>query len=454
MTARQFLLILSARRFIIIVSMLAAMVAASYAVLTNPARYTANSRLMFDILRPDPVTGQTISSKYASAYIGTQAELIGDYRTLGKVVDAFGWTSSPQMAEIYQASVPDGGVDFRRWLAGRIAGGLQVGLLPESNILEISYTSNTAESAALVADAVRQAFMDQTIAFRRESAAKSATGMEAQLVRLKQQLADAQQQKTDYERKHGIVLGADAVDLDSARLAGLASTAPVAGGVKMSAAPALPSPSSAELAGIDAAIASALKTLGPNHPELIALRQRRAIVAAGAAQGSAPRAPQAPISAGPSIEQAFAAQRAKVLGQREFVLEAKRLAEDVARLTDTIKDTGNKLEGLRQQSEATETGLAPLGNADIPKSPSFPNLPFIIIGTLVLGLTFGSLTALLIEFMSRHVRGEGDLFQSGLPVLGVIPQSNDATVSRWRQWLGLGPGMVFKLDRLWKRQPA
>src|SRR3546814_2097632 len=90
------------------------------------------------------------------------------------------------------------------------------------------------------------------------------------------------------------------------------------------------SPMSAELAQIDAAIASAAARLGPNHPQMQALRKQRALTQAqlarerAAASAGAAQAAQAGTAI---ISQEVARQRSKVIGQRDKLRSEEHTAE-------------------------------------------------------------------------------------------------------------------------------
>ena len=423
MSVDQFFRILWARRAITLTALIACLLGAVAVIKLVPARYEAASRLMMDIVRPDPVTGETLSSSFARAYVKTQVELIKDYRVAGRVVDAFQWTGSPQLAAAYRASGSD--MQFHRWLAQRIIDQTNAGLIEGSNILEITYTGENPDAAARIADALRQAYTDQAMLFKQQTAARNAAWFNRQVGQLRTQLAAAEARKADFERTNRIVLGEDDNDTESARLAALASAAPAAPVVTsapMAAAPTI-SPSQTQLAQIDAAIATASQTLGPNHPELIAMRQQRGIIAAAAARemaaGRASMGGGTRVS-GPSIASMYNAQQARVLAQRGLVAQARQLMGDIRVAREELARTQTRAAQLEQEAQSTETGLTFLGSAVAPQSPAFPKVMPIMLGALALGLAFGILVSLIVELLNRRVRGMADLDFDGVPVIGMM----------------------------------
>lgn len=412
MSPLQLFRILWARRIVLIIAILSCVVAAFLVGSVLPARYKANSRVMLDVVKPDPVTGEVISSTFARAYVGTQVELIKDYRIAGRVADTLGWTSSPQLAAQYASRSSDDTRDFRRWAAQRIIDNTDARLIEGSNILEISYVGPTPDEAAKVADALRRAYVDQAVAFKREDAVTNADFFRNQTEQIRQQLREAEKRKSDFERANGVVLDSSNNDQESLRLAALAGSAPAA------AAPAVPqvNPVAAQLAQADAAIASAEKVLGPNNPELLNMRRQRAAIQQSSRASSVSSGPT-----GPSIAALYGAQQAKVLAQRGKVDEARQLATDVTVLREQYQKAAVRLAELRQQSETgANSGFTLLGNAVAPQSPDFPKWPLLIFGSLGLGLGLGMLVALLAELIRRRVRGIEDLRYGAVPVLGMM----------------------------------
>ncbi len=411
----QFFRILWARRWIVAGATLACFGAALLASMLLPTRYTAQSRVMLDVVKPDPVTGQVIATTFARAYTKTQTELIRDYRVTGAVVDDLGWTRSPELLARYNARSSDDSRDFRRWLAQGIADATSATLIEGSNILEISYSTGSPEVARLVADAIRAAYVNQSLAFKRESAGKSADWFDGQVVKVRGQLAAAEARKTAYERANNIVLQDDQSGTEEARLKALASTSAAPAAAAMAAGGA--SPAALQVAQLDAQIAAAAASLGPNHPELIDLRRRRAALAGAAAQE---RSSAGVVSGGPSLAGQVTAQQAKVIAQRDKIDALRQLQADVLVLRDQYNKTAARAGDLRQQAESNEAGLTLLGSAVAPQNPSFPNMPLIIFGSIGFGLGLGVLAALITELLSRRVRGVEDLVQTGVPVIVVI----------------------------------
>lgn len=426
MSISQFLRILMMRRQIVIVALLASILAGVAIIKLIPKQYEATSRVLLEIIRPDPVTGEVMSSSFARAYTKTQIELIKDYRVAGRAVDQLGWLGSADMAAQYQQSNSD--QPYRRWLAGLIISGTDAKLIDASNILEIVYRGSSPDATARIANALRDAYEEQTIQFKRQDAQKNARWFKEQTVLLRTQLVEAERRKAEFEKANDILLGDDNMDTDTARLQALASSSPAA---PMMSAPmpmqvSGPGPAQMQLAQVDAAIAAASRTLGANHPDYISLLRQRDIAASAAAQersaaaANARAASAGPVSSGPSVGAMFNAQREKVLAQRGKLAEAKQLQNDVAVLRAQLNETQVKGAKEEQEAQSVDAGLTLLGSATPPDEASFPRTIPVMLAATVLGLGLGILLALLFELLNRRVRGPDDIVIDGVPLVGVI----------------------------------
>ena len=419
MNISQFFRILWARRYLIVAAAVSCLIGAFAVIQIVPPRYQAQSRVILELLRPDPITGEVTSPRFAGAYTKTQLELIQDYRVAGRVVDNLGWANDLNMIAQYQARPAGDGRDLRRWLAQRIIDGTSASLISGSNILEISYTANAPETARVIADALREAYIESSLAFRRESASQTAEWYESQTQKAKLALDAAERAKSDYERDNGIILADNTTDIDSARLQALAS----AGAAAPIVAPTVgPTPSAIQLAQVDAAIAQASRTLGPNHPDLIAMKQQREVLANQAAQErvTASTAASAAASAAQVTAGMLEAQKAKVMAQRDELEKLRQLQAEVNIRREQFTQAASRTAALRQEAEIGDAGITRLDGATTPRRPTFPNVPLVLGGGLALGLGFGVFVALITELLGRRVRGVEDLSILDAPVLGVV----------------------------------
>lgn len=426
----QFFRILWVRRWIILPAFLVCVTTAALVVQFLPERYRATTRLVLDTFKPDPVTGQVMSSQFMRAYVQTQTELIEDYATAGRVVDELGWANDPANIAAFNASSSAATGDIRRWLAKQISDNTKADVIEGSNILEISYSDSSPERAERIANLIRTAFLAQSLAAKRQAAAKSADWYTQQAEAARQSLLAAVQARTDFVKKSGIVLTETGSDLDTQKLAQLQGASAVPSAPVVAAASGM-GPAQLQLAQIDQQIQQAATNLGPNHPAFQALQRQREVLARAAAAERSQASASGPGRG--ALESEANAQRARVLGNRQDVDKVMQLQRDVTLKQDQYMKAAQRVADLRLEASSNDTGMTTLSEASAPESPYYPKVPMIIGGAAGFGLGLGVLVALLVELLGRRVRSAEDLEVAvDAPVLGVI-QSRASLAARLRR---------------------
>lgn len=443
MSILQFLRIIWGRRILVLAAAISCVIGGAVVTLVFPPRWPASTRVMLNLIKPDPVTGLLINGSEARSYVATQVQLITDYSVAGQVADELGWMSDPTWIAAYQSRSKNDKRDFRHWIAQQVEDRTTAELLEGSNILEITYQGMTPDQARGGADALRTAYINKSLEFRRDEASRNAEWYDSQAAKIQTQLLDAENRQATFERQNGVVIDDKGQDLDTERLAVLANQGAglqAAGAAQFSA----PSANAAQLAEVDAQITQASKYLGPNHPEMQALRNKRAALAALVAQeekavqkaqeGAAASAARAGANA---VDRAIDAQKARVFAQHDKIAQLRQLQSEVDRLRDLYSRTAQKAAEFRQEAAASIDNITPLGGAVTPKAPSFPNKPLILGGSLGLGVGFGILCAVLWELFARRVRGVEDLASTtGVLVLAVITApSKPGTLGNSKLWI-------------------
>ena len=422
MSLLQFMRILWARRMIIAVTTLSALIAAIIAIQVLPPRYQAEARLEFDVSRPDPVTGEQVASQFARAFTKTQENLL-DLGVARAAVDRLGLTRDPELQQAYRDSDVAGDVDFRTWAAQHVLARAEARFVEGSHILAITYIARTADMARDGANALRSAYVEDTAASRRTAAAQNAQWYVGQAQLANAQLQRLEAAKTQFEREHGLILE-DNVDVDTARLQALASQGP-GPAVSASRGGGGSSAASAQLAQVEAQMAQASRTYGPNHPQMQELEARRSALAQQVARDTVASAP-GPVVTGGGTERAYQAQRARVIGQRDELNQLRRMQNEIEVQRAEYVRLAQRATELRQEAAAPSTRLLERDAAVAPERPVFPNVPLMLIGAFGFGFGLGILLALLSELLARRVRGVEDLAGSfEVPVLVVISSSGE-----------------------------
>jgi capsular exopolysaccharide synthesis family protein len=83
----------------------------------------------------------------------------------------------------------------------------------------------------------------------------------------------------------------------------------------------------------------------------------------------------------------------------------------------------------RSQGPVAQDGLETLDSrivtrADVPVSPSIPNIPLTLGMALLIGLGFGCILALAVDYLDRRIKTQDQAKASGFPSLAAIPEVN------------------------------
>lgn len=447
MSLAQFLRILMARRFIIASLLAVCLLAALVTSMVLPQRYPATARVLMDLVKPDPVSGQMISSSFVRGYTKTQMELITDYRVAGDVVDRLGWDKNAVLVAAYQNDRTKGPDDFRRYWAKKIIEQTDAKLVQGSNILEISYYSGNPVLAKNVVTALRDAYIDATLRFKTDAAGRSADWYVDQAAKAQVALSAAETKKSTFERTNGIVMspgGADSetMKLDAMQGALMAARSSIGSSAIANERSTLTSPMvmslRAELNSVEDQLTQASERLGTSHPTYIALVAHKATLQSQLAkESSAARSLGGTVMSSTEanvgkLDADYRAQKEKVLGLKPQLDALAQLQREVDLRRAQYERAAQRTADLKLQADVSEAGLVPLGDAAVSGTPTWPNKPLILAVGLVAGLALGILAAVFTEMLSRRVRGPEDLAHaSKVTVLAVIANTVPVSKSSW-----------------------
>ncbi|QID16762.1 chain length determinant protein EpsF [Nitrogeniibacter mangrovi] len=444
MTLQQFLLILRARMWVVILTLLVVVGTAVAVSLILPKQYTATTSLVVDAKTNDPLTGGLLPAQMIPGYMATQVDIINSDRVAQRVVTQLKLTEAPSVQSDWREST-DGEGSVTVWLANRMKESLDVEPSRESNVINVSFTGADPKFAAALTNAWAQAYIDTSLELKVEPARQYAKWFDGKNAELRADLEAAQKRLSDYQQKQGIVATDERLDVENARLAELSSQLSAIQAQRVDSdsrraqsgnADALPEVMQngliqnlkADLARQEATRDQLAGRYGSNHPELAkanaeisALRQRiadetRRVVRALGTNSRVDAQREAEIKA--SLE----AQKKKVLALKAERDQINVLARDVENAQRAYDLVTQRLAQTNLESQTQQTNVVVLTPAVPPLKPSSPKIVLNTALAIFLGLLLGLGAALLLEMMDPRVRGVEDLVQmAGVPVLGVVP---------------------------------
>lgn len=138
MNLSQFLLILRARKRIILLTMLVVIALVTVGSLLWPKSYKATASILLNFKGVDPVTGLTMPGQLMPGYTATQVDIITSHKVALQVIDSLKLAQSPQVVQQFNEATGGRGT-VNDWLAELLLKKVEVVPARESSVLEISF---------------------------------------------------------------------------------------------------------------------------------------------------------------------------------------------------------------------------------------------------------------------------------------------------------------------------
>src|SRR5574343_597151 len=284
MTFQQFLLILLARRRLVL-SILGVTVLTTLIIsLILPKEYTATNSVVIDVKSPDPIAGIIMQGMMAPGYMATQMDIINSDRVAIRVVKLLGFDKSPEAVEQWKDD-GEGKGTVEAFFGKLLQKKLDIKPSRESNVINVNYSGADPRFAAAVANAFAQAYIDTSIELRVEPARQYSAWFEERQKGLRTNLEQAQAKLSAYQQEKGIVITDERImDNETGRLNELTAQLASAQAQKADASSRQKSGTSefslevlqspliqnlkSEIARSEAKLAELNTNLGKNHPQV------------------------------------------------------------------------------------------------------------------------------------------------------------------------------------------
>ncbi len=443
MNVHQFLLILLARKKIILGTLLVTVLLALGWSLVQQKTYKATASVLLNYKGVDPVSGLTMPGNLMPGYMATQMDIITSKNVALRVVDSLRLASSPAVqAQWREASEGKGSV--RDWLADLLLKKLEIMPSRESSVVEISFKGADPAFAAAVANAFADEYQKISVQLKTEPAKKASSYFNEQTKQLRDNLEAAQARLSKYQQEKGIVsLDNNRVDVELSRLSDLSAQLVAAQTQAMEAssrermATGVGSPDVANnalvqslrvsLASAEAKLAEAASRYGRNHPAYQSASAEVGKMRAelNAALGSVSKS----VGANAQVyRQREAELRAELAAQKTRVLELNRTRDELGVMLKDLDSAqrafdaaSNRFSQTRIEAQAEQSDISILNPAVPPTEPAGPRVLLNTLVSILLGTILGVGLALLLELVNRPVRSSGDVKDMlGIPVLGTI----------------------------------
>lgn len=455
MNFTQFLLVLRARKRIMLTTMFSVTALILIGSLLWPNSYKATASVVLNYKGIDPVTGMTMPGQLLPGYVATQLDIIGSKKVALGVVDSLRLASSPAVIEQFNAAT-DGKGTARDWLADLLLKKLDAQPSRESSVVEISFSGSDPQFAAAVANAFAEEYQKVNVQLKVDPMRKASVYFNEQTKLLRDNVDAAQSRLSKYQQEHGIVSLDNRLDVESNRLNDLSAQLVLAQGQLAEAnsrqnmaagSNGAESPDvatnpliqnlKANLNVAESKFAEVAQRLSPNHPQYQSskaeldklraeLQQQTKVISNSVGNNAA------------VLRQREASIRASLAEQKTKVLELNRTRDELAGLQKDAESaqraydaTSQRLSQTKIEGQSEQSDVAILNPAVAPIAPSSPRPLLNTIIGLFLGAIIGLAIGLLRELLDRRVRSDSDLVSlTSVPLLGTINWSGAPEPSR------------------------
>jgi capsular exopolysaccharide synthesis family protein len=383
-------------------------------------------------------------------FVATQVGLLQSRELARQVAQDLSLASDPNFAD--QSADPAKRVEEAGDVVAR-----NLGVAPQTDgeLIKFTYTSESPQMAAKVANAYAEAFINTSLQRRYEASAYARNFLQRQIAKTRSELEKSERELVKYAQAQGIIdtggqkgMGNDAdspqgqslVALNNALADATARRVAAEGAYRQAVATGPTSDVTDStlqlrqtLAALQAQYQQKRALMKPDHPDMISLRsqiselERQISKATATAKSGRVNSALADYKAALSAENAL---RAKVGELKSDVLNLRGRSIQYAILQRDVDTNRALYDALLQRYKeigvAGGIGASPVSIVDratVPDSPFKPNLIFNLLLGLILGFLTGIVTAVGLDVLNDTITTSSDVRNKlGLACLGAIPK--------------------------------
>ena len=336
-------------------------------------------------------------------------------------------------------------------LIGAYLGGLQIKPVPDTDLVNIVFTTANAQLSAKLATAHAHAYIREGIELRTQANAEAEEFLREKLVELKEKLEKSELALNNYRRDKGIVPGLMSMDgketvvidrlselskeLTAAQVARIGLEAQVEQIQKHQFTEVPEAINSSSVAGLkgqlaqaDSDYASMSKQFKLDYPPLAQLKARRdelqahyddEITKFTDSIDSSYRVAKIKEA---DLQSEEAKARAQALSLNDATVEYTILQREVDTNRDLYNSVLQKMKDFGLASEARTSNTVVIDDAEVPGGPSSPHMTMAILQAMAFGLALGIGLAFLIEYQDKTLKTPDQVeFYLRLPNLAAVP---------------------------------
>ena len=454
------------RRNIWLVAAIVAIAIAAAVVLTmlQTPRYTAMSTVEIneqaeDVLGAELETDRNANSSWdIDLFLNTQLEILRSRALAERVERRLNLAANERFFTAMQAPDVAGSQQARfNTAVGLVEANFTASLPRDTRIAELSFTSTDPNISADVANAYAAEFIQSNLQRKFDSSAYARSFVAEQLEEARVQLEGSERELNAYARQAGLIRTRDPSNEDAEAAGSVtasslmqlnesannAQAARIEAEARWNSERAQPlfasqtvlaSPTvqalMAKRADVQARLESARARYLPDHPSIRTLEAELATVEANlnSAANEARNSVRAQYQAAAAAEQRLRARVGTLQGATLAEQDRSVRYNTLAREADTNRSIYDGLlqryRELNASSGITASNIAIVDEAQVPNSPSSPNMRRNVLVALLLGAALAAALVFLRDQIDDRLRVPEDVESKvGLPLLGVIPRS-------------------------------
>lgn len=402
-------------------------------VVLRPRTYAATATLLVSYDINDPLGGKEFPLALLGSYMSTQMELLSSPVVLMPVVDKLQLTEDADLTQGVRGDLNALRIGAERALEKNLV--IEQGRYG-SQLIYITYTASSPLRAAEVANTIAEIYTTRAY---REDRAPDAERYAAQLEELKNKVATAQDQLSEFSRQSGLIGGEGQEDIEMQGLVSLEQRLLEARNDRRKAEVLASARSTdgsdvlgssvvqtlkAQLATQQAHMAELRTTDGPRNPRVIELQMqidstRKALAEERHAYtGNASSELSNARELEGKLDRAAREQREKVVAERELKAQREKYEVELASAQAAYKRALDGFEQVSRQASSSYNNVSLVSRAMPPTQASGKRTRVRLLFAVMAGLFIGFVGPLLYGLMNRRVRCRDDLERDyGIPVI-------------------------------------
>ncbi len=464
---RRLLMLLWRRKWIVILIMVVAIVAAFFVTSILPTRYTANALVLIEneSINHSSIDLQDFMSnvRLDSTLVLSEVEVIKSHDLASLVIQKLNMlpkdvdsSSSFKSLSLEEAEINSVDVSSNKGVVSAFLRNLRVKPVPGSFVIQVEYTDNNPEYAALVVNTVVDTYIEERLNSKFKATQKVTNWLDGRLKSLKEQVRISEAIVEEYKAKNNLISGAR-YEMTAQQMSEMNSMLVIAKSERAEAEAKLQeveklSKSSRgfdnDMAVVNSRNIQDLKKVetdllrkkadlasryGPKHPSIININAELSDVK------SKMRSEIAIIKENIKSELALAEKKVSLFeanleevsglkrGENQSMIKLRELESEASSnrmIYDNFLETYKRSD---KQEELDEAQARIISYASVPEAPSYPNKPLIMSLTSAIALFMGVTLVLVIEKLDNAFRSASQLeARTGYSCYGLIPMATNA----------------------------